>query len=95
MGKKILTVDDSATARFQVVSTLSDAGYVVIEAENGDDALKKLEAHPDIVLVISDINMPWKDGIELLEEIRGNEKTKALKPFKGDALVAVVNKVCA
>jgi CheY-like chemotaxis protein len=78
MSRKILTVDDSATARFQVSSTLTKAGYQVVEAENGDDALKKLEEHPDVALVISDINMPWKDGIELLEELRANEKTKDL-----------------
>jgi CheY-like chemotaxis protein len=57
---------------------LNQAGYLVVGAENGNDALEKIQAHPDISLMISDINMPWKDGLELLSEIRQMESLKAL-----------------
>ncbi len=57
---------------------LDKAGYLVVEAVNGNDALEKIQAHPDISLMISDINMPWKDGIELLTEIRQMESLKTL-----------------
>jgi two-component system chemotaxis response regulator CheY len=75
---KILVVDDSTTARFPIVQALTSAGFEVVQAENGDEGLKMLEAHPEIRLVITDINMPWKDGIEMLQEIRAGEPTKEL-----------------
>jgi two-component system chemotaxis response regulator CheY len=77
MAGKILVVDDSATARFMVANALKLAGYEVVEAEHGDDALAKLAEHADVKLVIADINMPWKDGIEMLKNIRSDAKLKA------------------
>ena len=70
MAKVILTVDDSASVRQMVKFTLSDAGYVVIEAVDGTDALAKL-AGP-VNLVITDLNMPNLDGIGLIRRIRAN-----------------------
>lgn len=78
MGKKLLVVDDSATSRGQVIKALRGTASEFVEAENGDDAMAKLRAHPDICLVISDVNMPWKDGLELLAELRGEEQWKQL-----------------
>lgn len=78
MAKKILLVDDSVAARMVMVKCLTSENYEIIQAENGDDALKKIAENPNINLVITDINMPWKDGIELLEELRKNEATKNL-----------------
>ena len=67
---KILIVDDSTTVRKLLVHTLKPRNYTCIEACDGFDALEKLAMHPDIRLVISDLNMPNMDGIELIGNIR-------------------------
>jgi len=76
MAKVILTVDDSASMRQMINFTLSDAGYQVIEAVDGNDALKKL-AQP-VHLVITDLNMPNLDGIGLIRKIRANPACKGM-----------------
>ena len=76
MGAKILTVDDSRSIRQMVTFTLQQAGYEVVEAVDGQDALTKLS--PDIKLVLSDLNMPNLNGIGLLKAIRANPSTKFL-----------------
>jgi two-component system chemotaxis response regulator CheY len=68
MAKVILTVDDSSSVRQMVKFTLADAGYTVIEAVDGNDALAKL-AQP-VNLVITDLNMPNLDGIGLIRRVR-------------------------
>lgn len=69
MGKKILIVDDSRTIRQQVSFTLSKGGYEVVEAEDGVQGIEKLKAEADIAMVISDVNMPNMDGLEMVEAI--------------------------
>ena len=65
----ILTVDDSASMRQMVTFTLKGAGYDVIEAVDGVDALTKAKSsQPDVVL--ADVNMPNMDGITLIRELR-------------------------
>jgi two-component system, chemotaxis family, chemotaxis protein CheY len=76
MAKTILTVDDSASVRQMVKFTLSEAGYAVIEAKDGQEALAKL-ASP-VNLVITDLNMPRLDGLGLIRSIRANPALKAL-----------------
>jgi len=65
MSKKILAVDDSASIRQIVTFVLKGAGYEVIEAVDGQDGLEKANRHK-VNLVITDINMPRMDGLELL-----------------------------
>ena len=72
MGKVILTVDDSASVRQMVAFTLRAAAYEVAEAVDGCDALSKLSGN--IHLIITDLNMPRMDGIELIKQIRTNSK---------------------
>ena len=69
MSKKIMTVDDSATIRQMLSFTLKDAGYEVIEASNGEEAL---ELYPDsgASMLITDLNMPKLDGYGLIERVR-------------------------
>ena len=67
--KKILTVDDSSSVRQMVGFTLRSAGYEVVEAVDGKDGLGKAGAHK-VDLVITDLNMPVMDGIEMITEIR-------------------------
>ena len=69
MSKVIMTVDDSASVRQMVSFTLRDAGYSVIEAVDGNDALSKVSG-ASIHMVITDLNMPNLDGIGLIRELR-------------------------
>ena len=65
----ILAVDDSASMRQMVAFTLKGAGYNVIEAVDGKDALEKAKSGgADVVL--TDVNMPNMDGITLIRELR-------------------------
>jgi two-component system chemotaxis response regulator CheY len=66
----ILAVDDSASMRRMVSETLKTAGYEVIEAEDGREALQKAQAQK-VSLVLTDVNMPNMDGITLVRELRG------------------------
>ena len=76
MAKTILTVDDSASVRQMVRFTLSDAGYAVLEAIDGKDALAKMS--PAVNLVITDLNMPNLGGIELIRAVRANPAYKGI-----------------
>jgi two-component system chemotaxis response regulator CheY len=74
--RTILTVDDSATIRGMLRATLSTAGYRVVQAVDGLDALEVLESEaPDVI--ITDINMPRMNGIKLIEELRGGGRYRA------------------
>lgn len=68
MAKRIMTVDDSSSVRQMVGFTLKDAGYEVVEAVDGRDALGKLAGKFD--MIITDLNMPNMDGIELIRQVR-------------------------
>ena len=69
MAKTILSVDDSASMREVISLTLRTAGYVVLEAVDGRDALAKITASAPHML-ITDLNMPNMDGIELIRQVR-------------------------
>ncbi|HEC25147.1 MAG TPA: response regulator [bacterium] len=69
MSKYIMIVDDSATIRQTVKLILIKSGYEIIEANDGKDALNKLNGKK-VHLIISDVNMPNMDGIALLKEIK-------------------------
>jgi len=73
MDRTIMTVDDSASIRMMVGFSLRDAGFEVMEAVNGVDALRKLEDQ-DVCMVIADVNMPEMDGIELVKKLRTHPK---------------------
>lgn len=75
MSKTILTVDDSASIRQMVSFTLKQAGYEVMEAIDGTDGLKKAQSAA-VNLVITDLNMPNMNGIELIRALRQEENYK-------------------
>lgn len=75
MSKTILIVDDSPSIRQVVGIALKGAGYGVIEACDGKDALSKLDG-TKIHLVISDVNMPNMDGITFVKELKNNPRYK-------------------
>ena len=66
MAKSIMIVDDSASLRQVVSITLKGAGYDVVEACDGKDALTKLDGRK-LHLIISDVNMPNMDGITFVK----------------------------
>ncbi len=76
MAKTILIIDDSASLRQVVQITLKGAGYDVVQAEHGKDALSKLEAGAKPSLIVCDVNMPVMDGITFVKEV------KSLPAFK-------------
>jgi len=78
---KILLVEDSKVARKMAAKALTDLGFQnVIQAEDGNDAIVKLETEDGVGLIISDWNMPNKDGFELLQWVRANPKSAQI-PF--------------
>ena len=73
--RSILAVDDSPSMRKMVSFTLSSAGFKVVEAVDGVDALEKAQAE-NIDLVLADQNMPRLDGIGLTRKLREDPKFK-------------------
>ena len=69
MTKRILVIDDSASLRQVVSIALSGAGYEVVCAEDGQEALAKLDGSK-IHLAICDVNMPVMDGITFVKEAK-------------------------
>lgn len=69
MAKTILFVDDSASVRQVMTTTLKREGYDVITAEDGKDALSKLDGKK-IHLIISDVNMPNMDGLTFVKQAK-------------------------
>lgn len=67
----ILVVEDDALIRMLTVETVTDAGFDVIEAANADEAVAILSARSDVVLVVTDVDMPGSmDGIKLAHAVR-------------------------
>jgi two-component system chemotaxis response regulator CheY len=69
MSGVILAVDDSASMRQMVRFTLENAGYKVVQAADGVEALEFAKQNP-ADLVLTDVNMPRMDGISLVRELR-------------------------
>jgi two-component system chemotaxis response regulator CheY len=69
MSKRILAVDDSPSMRHMVSVTLRGAGYEVVEAADGEEALEYARGH-SVDLVLADVNMPRMNGITLVAQLR-------------------------
>ncbi len=76
MSKKILAVDDSKTMRDMVSFTLKGAGHDVLLADDGVNALSALTGET-VDLIITDINMPNMNGIELVQKLRADPRFRA------------------
>ena len=74
--RAILYVEDNYQNRRLVRKILLSQGYKVLEAEDGNDGISKLDDNPDVALIFTDINMPWMNGLEMVEEIKSNSPTK-------------------
>jgi len=77
MSKTILTVDDSRTMRDMLMLALSEAGYNVVQAEDGVHGLEVLETtEPNVI--VTDINMPRMDGYGFIKGVRSHEQHRAV-----------------
>ena len=90
-GKKVLIVDDDMRNVFALSSVLAEKQMVLIEAENGREALAKVNEHPDVDIILMDIMMPDMDGYDTMRAIRKVSKFRSLpiialtaKAMKGD-----------
>ncbi|WP_026210222.1 response regulator [Flexithrix dorotheae] len=72
MSKKIVVAEDFNVSRKIIVNLLSKAGYSILEAADGQEALQHFDGQ-DLDLLITDYNMPNMDGAELISEVRKNE----------------------
>jgi len=75
MAKRILLVDDSASVRTVARIALTQAGYEMLEAANGEEALLQLSGER-VHLIVSDVNMPVMDGITLLRQVKAHPQHK-------------------
>ena len=89
--KKVLIVDDDMRNSFALTTALEEKDMTIVIAENGKEALTKLEEHKDVSIVLMDIMMPEMDGYEAIEEIRKQPQFRQLpiialtaKAMKGD-----------
>lgn len=77
MSQTVLTVDDSRTMRQMLQVALGDAGFRVVQAEDGIDGLEVLEDEsPDVI--ITDINMPRMDGFGFIEGVRADDRFRSI-----------------
>lgn len=78
MLPKILIVDDSLMARRQVVQALTTAGFDVLQAIDGVEALQQISEHPEIRVVVTDVHMRRMDGFDLLESAQRTEGSQRI-----------------
>lgn len=76
MSKVVMTVDDSKTMRDMVAFTLKQAGFTVKEAYDGQNALDVL-GEEKVDCIVTDLNMPIMDGLELIKKLRQHPVHKA------------------
>ncbi|MBF0112396.1 MAG: response regulator [Desulfamplus sp.] len=77
MSKTIMIVDDARSMRGLLAITLQGAGYTVVDACDGQDAMEKI-AGQKVHLIITDLNMPNMNGIELIKNLKANPEYKFL-----------------
>ena len=71
--RKVLVLEDEANIRGFIVINLRRAGYEVVEAESGEEALEKLKAQKDIRVALLDVMRPGIDGFEVCRRLRAND----------------------
>jgi CheY-like chemotaxis protein len=94
-GQTILVIEDDAETRRAVVDSLQTLNYRAISAPNGYEALKLLERHPDVQLVLSDVVMPQMGGIELFHTLRQSHPDLPVVLLTGHAIEPQVKELRA
>lgn len=79
MSTQVLVVDDSATIRHLISDSLDDAGFSISQAKDGVEGIEQIR-HGGIDCVICDLNLPRKNGLELLSELKADPKFASI-PF--------------
>jgi CheY-like chemotaxis protein len=74
----VLIADDSAVVRTKLKRLLEGAGFTVVQVNDGNEALAALDAQPEIAVLITDLEMPNKDGFELIADVHGSLATEDL-----------------
>jgi CheY-like chemotaxis protein len=74
----VLVVEDQEPVRAMIVRILAGDGYLVLEARDGVEALEVLEAHPDVSLILTDLEMPRMDGFELADRLASRSNIQIL-----------------
>lgn len=74
----VLVADDSAVVRTKLKRLLEGAGFVVVQVNDGNEAMAQLDARPEIAVLITDLEMPNKDGFELIADVHGSLATEDL-----------------
>lgn len=70
-GTTVIVVEDEVIVRLDIAMSLENEGFIVLEASNADDAIDILNAHPEIRLLFTDIDMPGSmDGLKLASAVR-------------------------
>jgi len=78
MKKRVLVVDDSRSVRQQVASALTQVGFDVIEADDGQAGAETIERDRTIKVVICDVNMPRMNGLDMLAKVKSSPANAAL-----------------
>ncbi|MGQ3052765.1 MAG: response regulator, partial [Roseateles sp.] len=74
----VLIADDSAVVRTKLKRLLEGAGFIVIQVNDGNEAMAQLDEKPQIAVLITDLEMPNKDGFELIADVHGSLATEDL-----------------
>ena len=74
----ILIADDSAVVRTKLKRLLEGAGFTVLQVNDGNEALATLDSNPEVAVLITDLEMPNKDGFELIADVHGSLTTEDL-----------------
>jgi two-component system chemotaxis response regulator CheY len=77
-GQTILIVDDSPSMRQLIASELSRAGFQIVEAVDGGDAVDRRATMGEIHLALVDLNLPRLDGIDVIRALRRSERTRSI-----------------
>lgn len=81
---QVLVVDDDALAAEMIAAVLEAEGYQPLVAESAVEGMEKLNNHPEVGLVVSDMNMPLVNGIEFFRELREQGNTLPFILLSGD-----------
>lgn len=84
MNKKILMAEDSASVRQVMGMALCEAGYDVVEARDGSEALEKMQQER-FSMLITDLNMPGADGIEVIKGFRRQDRFSPVLMLTGES----------
>ncbi len=93
LAPKVLMADDEEEIRALMAEVLESAGYRIIHAANGEEAVQKVMAHPDIRLIVTDLKMPKLNGLQFVKTLRRmklaeNARIVVMTAYSQPALIA-------